>query len=348
MEFTAKIIADYLKGEIEGNPDEKVSNISRIEEGLPGTLAFLANPKYGKYLYNTKASVVLINRDFALEAPVSATLIRVDDAYRGFASLLNLYVSSLPQKSGIETNSFISPTAGIGENCYVGSFSYIGEQAKIGNRVKIYPQVFIGDNVSIGDNTTLYAGVKIYNDCQLGNNCIVHAGTVIGSDGFGFAPGTGTYQKIPQIGNVIIEDDVEIGSNVSVDRATIGSTLIRRGTKIDNLIQIAHNVEVGENTVIVAQSGIAGSTKVGKNVIIGAQAGLVGHITIADEVKIGAQAGVSNSLKVPGEIVLGSPAYDFRETKKSMVIFKKLPEIYTRINQMEKDLAEMKKQTGEQ
>lgn len=347
MQFTAKIIAEHLNGAIEGNPDEVVNNISRIEEGTPGTLAFLANPKYAKYLYETNASIVLVNRDFELEKSVSATLIRVDDAYQAFAALLNLYTSSLPQKMGVEENSFVSESASVGESCYIGSFSYIGENVKIGKNVKIYPQVYLGDNVTIGDNSKLFAGVKVYNDCSVGKDCIVHSGTVIGSDGFGFAPGTGAYQKIPQIGNVIIENDVEIGSNVSIDRATIGSTIIHSGVKIDNLIQIAHNVEIGENTVIVSQSGIAGSTKVGNNVIIGAQAGLVGHITIADEVKIGAQAGVPNSIKKEGEIVLGSPAANYRETRKSMVIYKKLPELYDRIGEMEKEIKELKKLAGE-
>lgn len=342
MEFTAKIIADYLKGDIEGNPDEKVFNVSRIEEGEPGTLAFLANPKYSKYLYDTRASIVLVNRDLKLEQQVNTTLIRVDDAYQAFASLLNLYVSSLPQKEGIEKNSHLSESAQMGENCYLGAFAYVGENVKIGKNCKLYPQIYIGDNTTLGDNVTLYAGVKIYNGCSIGNNCIIHSGTVVGSDGFGFAPGEGVYQKIPQIGNVIIEDDVEIGSNVSIDRATIGSTIIHKGSKLDNLIQIAHNVEVGENSVIVAQSGIAGSTKIGKSVILGAQAGLVGHITLADHVKVGAQSGVTNHIKNEGQIVLGSPAADFRETRKSMVMYKKLPELFDRLNQLEKELAALK------
>jgi UDP-3-O-[3-hydroxymyristoyl] glucosamine N-acyltransferase len=338
MEFTAQLIADYLKGDIEGNPKETVYDISRIEEGRKGTLAFLANPKYQKYLYETDASIVLVNRSLKTEQAVKATLIRVDDAYQAFASLLNLYTSKLPQKTGIDKQSFIHNSATVGIGCYIGAFAFIGENAVIGDNVKIYPQVYIGDRAKIGDNTTLYPGVKIYNDCLIGKNCIVHASTVIGSDGFGFAPDTGKYQKIPQIGNVILEDNVEIGSNVSIDRATIGSTIIHKGTKLDNLIQIAHNVEVGENTVIVAQSGIAGSSKVGKNVMIAAQAGIVGHISIADEVKIGAQSGVTHSIGNPGEIVLGSPAYNIRDTKKSMVIIKKLPELYEKIVAMEKEL----------
>jgi len=346
MEFTAQIIAQYLKGDIEGNPQEIVTNISRIEEGKKGTLAFLANTKYEKYLYTTQASIVLLNRNLKLSQKVNSTLIRVDDAYQAFASLLNLYQSSLPQKKGIDSNAFIAETTTIGENCYVGAFAYIGENAVIGKNVKIYPQVYVGDDAKIGDNTILYPGVKIYKDCVVGENCIIHASTVIGSDGFGFAPGEGTYQKIPQIGNVVIEDEVEIGSNVSVDRATIGSTMIRKGTKIDNLIQIAHNVEIGQNSVIIAQAGIAGSTKLGKNVVVAAQAGLVGHINIADNVKIGAQSGVTNNIKNEGAIVLGSPAYDFRETKKSLIIVRKLPELYDRINAMEKELEEIKNKIG--
>lgn len=343
MEFTAQMIAQYLKGDIEGNPQKIVTNISRIEEGKKGTLAFLANTKYEKYLYTTQASIVLINKSLKLNQKVNTTLIRVDDAYQSFASLLTLYQNSLPQKKGIDSNSFISESAEVGENCYIGGFAFIEENAVIGENVKIYPQVYIGDNVKVDDNTILYPGVKIYKDCTVGKNCIIHAGTVIGSDGFGFAPGEGTYQKIPQIGNVIIEDDVEIGSNVSIDRATIGSTLIHKGTKIDNLIQIAHNVEIGENSVIIAQSGIAGSTKLGKNVVVAAQAGLVGHITIADNVKIGAQAGVTNHIKNEGAIVLGAPATDFREAKKSLIIMRKLPELYEKIIAFEKDIEELKK-----
>jgi UDP-3-O-[3-hydroxymyristoyl] glucosamine N-acyltransferase len=342
MEFTAQTIADFLKGSIEGNPQEKVNNISRIEEGTKGTLAFIANPKYEKYIYTTEASIVLVNKDLKLDKKISPTLIRVEDAYQAFASLLNLYTSQLPQKKGIDPNSYISDTASYGKDCYIGAFTFLGEHATVGNNVKIYPQVYVGDNVAVGDNTILYPGVKIYKDCVVGKNCILHASTVVGSDGFGFAPGEGTYQKIPQIGNVIIEDDVETGSNVSIDRATIGSTILRKGTKLDNLIQIAHNVEIGENTVVVAQAGIAGSTKIGKNCMIAAQAGIVGHLTIADDVKIGAQSGVANSLKNKGEIVLGSPAHNFSETKRSMIIYKKLPEMYSRLNELEKKLNELR------
>jgi UDP-3-O-[3-hydroxymyristoyl] glucosamine N-acyltransferase len=347
MEFTAQMIADFLKGTIEGNPNEKVTNISRIEEGKKGTLAFLANPKYSKYLYSTEASIILINLDFKLEQEVKATLIRVADAYQAFASLLNLYSSSLPQKKGIDSQTYIHETATIGVDCYIGAFAFIGENVKIGDKVKIYPQVYVGDNTTIGDNTTLYPGVKIYKECHIGKNCNIHSSTVVGSDGFGFAPATGAFQKIPQLGNVIIEDDVEIGSNVSIDRATMGSTIIHKGSKLDNLIQIAHNVEVGENTVICGQSGVAGSAKVGNNVMIGAQAGVVGHITIANDVKIGAQSGVSHNIITEGEILLGSPAYKINETKKSMVLIKKLPELYTRITALEHELKRLRENSSD-
>jgi UDP-3-O-[3-hydroxymyristoyl] glucosamine N-acyltransferase len=277
-----------------------------------------------------------------LEQDVKATLIRVDDAYQAFASLLNLYSNSLPQKKGIEPNTYISEKAAIGKDCYIGSFAYISDNVKIGDNVKIYPQVYIGASVTVGDNTIIFPGVKIYRECIIGNNCIIHSSTVIGSDGFGFAPGEGAYQKIPQIGNVVIDDNVEIGSNVSIDRATIGSTIISKGAKLDNLIQIAHNVEVGENTVIIAQAGIAGSTKIGKNCMVAAQVGIVGHITIANDVKIGAQSGVSHSINTEGEIILGSPAYNIRETKKSMILIKKLPEFYTRLNELENELKKLR------
>jgi len=347
MEFNAQIIAQYLKGDIEGNPQEIVTNISRIEDGKKGTLAFLANAKYEKYLYTTQASIVLVNRNLNLSQKVNTTLIRVDDAYQAFASLLTLYQSTLPQKKGIDTNSYIAQSASVGEGCYVGAFAFIGENAVIGKSVKVYPQVYLGDNVKVGNNTILYPGVKVYKDCEIGANCIIHASTVIGSDGFGFAPAEGTYQKIPQIGNVVIEDDVEVGSNVSIDRATMGSTMIHKGTKIDNLVQIAHNVEIGENSVIIAQAGIAGSTRLGKNVVVAAQAGLVGHISIADNVKIGAQAGVTNNVKNEGAILLGSPAYDYRETKKSLIIIRKLPELYEKINSLEKELKEIRSKIKE-
>jgi UDP-3-O-[3-hydroxymyristoyl] glucosamine N-acyltransferase len=342
MEFSAELIAGYLKGDIEGNPKEIVSDISRIEEGRKGTLAFLANPKYAKYLYTTEASIVLVNRSYKLEQEIKTTLIRVDDAYQAFASLLNLYVSQLPQKKGMEPNCFIDPSATIGEDCYIGAFAYVGENVKIGKNSKIYPQVYLGDNVVIGENTTVYAGVKIYKECKVGSNCIIHSGSVIGSDGFGFAPGGGEYQKIPQIGNVVLEDDVEIGSNVSIDRAAIGSTILRKGVKLDNLIQIAHNVEIGANTAIAAQTGIAGSAKVGKNCIIAAQAGIVGHISIADKVIVAGQSGINHNITKEGEILLGSPADLISNARRSIVLYKRLPELYSRLTELENEIKKLK------
>ncbi len=340
MNFTAKTIADFLKGEITGDPAVQVSDVSKIEEGRPGTLSFLANPKYEKYLYSTQASIVLINRDMPVNGQVKATLIKVDDAYKAFASLLELYSKSLPQKRGIEQPSFIHQTASIGNDCYIGAFVYIGEKSSIGNNVKLYPHVYIGDGVQIGNNTILYSGVKVYQGCQLGSDCIIHSGTVIGSDGFGFAQDEQLgFKKIPQLGNVVIEDDVEIGSNVSIDRATMGSTRIGKGTKIDNLVQIAHNVEIGENSVLISQSGIAGSTKIGKNCVIAAQAGVVGHIRIGDNVIIGAQSGVSNDIK-DNQICLGSPAIDAHTQKKALVLFKKIPDMYKKLYELEKIIKE--------
>jgi UDP-3-O-[3-hydroxymyristoyl] glucosamine N-acyltransferase len=342
MKFTAKIIADFTKGEVIGNPDEVVSDISRIEEGKKGTLAFLANPKYEKYLYTTEASIVLINRDFQLNGNINATLIRVDNAYDAFTSLLELYTKMIPEKKGIEQPSYIDPSAKIGENVYIGAFSYIGPGTVIGSNVKIYPQSYVGDFTQILDNTTLYTGVKIYHGCYIGRECTIHSGVVIGGDGFGFVQQPDQqYRKIPQVGNVIIEDCVEIGANVTIDRATMGSTIIRKGVKFDNLIQIGHNVEIGENTVIVSQAGIAGSTKVGRNCQIGGQVGLAGHLKIGDNVKIGAQSGVSNSLK-DNETVLGSPALDVSKQIKAMIVYKSLPEMSKRIAELEKELKALK------
>ena len=346
MEFTAKAISEFLNGEIIGDPDVKVSDISKIEEGKNGTLSFLANPKYNKYLYTTESSIVLINKGLKLEHKTNATLIRVEDAYQAFASLLNLYVQSLPKKSGIDKNVSIHPTAIYGKNSYIGAFVCIGENVRIGDNASIYPQVYLGDNVTIGDNTTLFPGVKIYHDCHIGSGCTVHAGTIIGSDGFGFAPQSGNnYKKIPQIGNVVIADEVEIGANVTIDRATIGSTIIGKGAKLDNLIQIAHNVEIGENTVIIAQAGVAGSTKIGSNCIIAAQAGVVGHLKIAANVIIGAQSGVTHNLEKEGEIVLGSPAYSAGDKKREIAVSRQLPSLYKRLNELEKEVQRLKNNT---
>ncbi len=343
MEFTAEQIATFLNGKIEGDAAAKVNDVSKIEEGRPGTLAFLANLKYEKYIYETEATIVLVSNDLVLEKDVKATLIRVKDAYEAFASLLDLYEQSKPKKTGISPKASIAASATTGKNLYAGDFVYIGEDVHIGDNVSLYPQVFIGDHVTIGDNTKIYPGVKVLEECQIGANCIIHAGTVIGSDGFGFAleQDSSSRRKVPQVGNVVIGNDVEIGSNVSIDRATMGSTKIGNGVKMDNLIQIAHNVEIGDNSVVIAQAGVAGSTKVGKNVILAAQAGLVGHITIGDGAIIAAQSGVNHSLKEKA-IVLGSPAFDIREYRKSLAIFKQLPDLRYTLMQLEKDIKEIK------
>ncbi len=342
MEFKAQSIADFLGGTVEGDPNSVVSDVAKIEEGRPGTLAFLSNPKYNKYLYETEASIVIINENYELESPVKATLIRVPDAYKAFASLLELYQQAKGNKTGIENPSFIDASAKVGNDVYVGAFAYIGKNVRIGNHVKIYPQVYIGDNSSIGDDSILYAGVKIYEDCKIGEACIIHAGAVIGADGFGFAPmEDGTYKKIPQVGNVIIEDNVEIGANTTVDCATMGSTIIRKGTKIDDLVMIAHNVEIGENTVMASQTGIAGSTKVGSNCMFGGQVGVAGHITIGDNVNLGAMSGVPNSIK-SNRTVLGAPAMDIAQAAKVFAIYRNLPQLREQVIYLGKQVAQIK------
>lgn len=341
MEFSAAQIAALLGGTVEGNDAATVSNLSKIEEGKPGTLSFLANPKYTNYIYDTNASIVIVNNTLKLERPVKqgCTLIRVEDSYASFAKLLEMYEQVKGVKTGIEQPSFISENARHGKDCYIGAFAYIGQNVKIGDNVKVYPHVYIGDNCTIGDNTTLFSGVKIYHDCHVGANVVVHAGTVIGSDGFGFAPQDGKeFAKVPQIGNVVIEDNIEIGSNCSIDRATLGSTILRKGVKLDNLVQIAHNVEIGENTVIAGLSGVAGSTKVGKNCMIAAQVGVVGHIKIADGVKIAGQAGVGSSIDKENEIVQGSPAFPLGDFRRSYVLFRNLPKLNDRIKDLENKL----------
>lgn len=343
MEFTAQIIAGFLGGTVEGDPNTKVHTIAKIEEGFAGALSFLANPKYTPYIYSTESSIVLVNKDFVAEQSVKATLVRVNNAYEAFASLLDLYAQSKQSKKGIEELSFIHNTAKLGENIYVGAFSYISENAIIGNNVKIYPQVFVGDKVKIGDNTVLNPGVVIYEECVIGSNCIIHAGAIIGADGFGFASQEDTnYKKIPQIGNVIIEDYVEIGANATVDRATMGSTILRKGVKIDDHVHIAHNVEVGENTVMAAQGGVAGSTKIGKNCMFGGQVGISPHVKIANGVKVGAQAGISGDIKKEGAILLGSPANEIGRQRRSMAVYKNLPDIVTKISELEKAIEELK------
>lgn len=338
MQFTAAQIAMLIQGKIEGDANAAVHSFGKIEEAGAGQLTFLANPKYEDFIYNTQASVVIINAAQQLREPVGATLIRVADAYSAFAILLSKYQEMMTQQlSGIQEPSYISKTAKLGSNIFVGAFAYIGDNVTLGNNVKIFPNAFIGDNVTLGDNTILHPGVKIYHDCIIGKNVTIHAGTVVGSDGFGFAPQKdGSFKKVPQIGNVLVEDYVEIGANATIDRATIGSTIIRSGAKLDNLIQIAHNVEVGNNTVIAAQAGVSGSTKIGNNVMIGGQAGIVGHLQIADGSKINAQSGVSKSIKTPNAAVTGSPAFEYTSALRSQAVSRKLPDLEKRIKELEK------------
>jgi UDP-3-O-[3-hydroxymyristoyl] glucosamine N-acyltransferase len=345
MQFSVKQIAKLLQGTVEGDEERLVSDIAKIEEAGPGSLCFIANPKYEEYLYTTKAAVVLVNDHLLLSQPVNTTLIRVPDAYAAFASLMQRY-SELAQEAlptGIEQPSFVDPDAHIGKNVYIGAFSYISKGATIGDGCRIYPNTFIGRHVQLGESVTLYSGVKVYDECRVGARSIIHSGTVIGGDGFGFAPQPdGSYQKIPQLGNVIIEEQVEIGANCTIDRATMGSTIIRKGVKLDNLIQVAHNVEIEECTVIAAQAGIAGSTKIGKNCMIGGQAGIIGHLTIADHTHINAQSGVSKSVTEPNTVLNGTPAYEYKSVLKSQAIFRHLPEIQQTISRLEKELAQLK------
>ncbi|NVN96319.1 MAG: UDP-3-O-(3-hydroxymyristoyl)glucosamine N-acyltransferase [Bacteroidetes bacterium] len=341
MKFTVQQIADTLNGIVEGNPEITVDKLSKIEEGTPGSLSFLANKIYTPHIYNTLASAVIVNKDFVPDQPITVTLIKVDDAYSAFAKLLDFYNQVKLNKTGISQMAFIAPTATVGENNYIGEFASVGENVKLGKNVKIYPQVYLGDNTVIGDNTTLFAGAIIYSDTVIGNNCIIHAGVVLGADGFGFAQQTDNiYNKVAQIGNVVIEDNVEIGANTSIDRATLGSTIIKKGVKLDNQIQIGHNVVIGENTVIVSQTGIAGSTKIGKNCMIAGQVGIVGHITIADNVKIGAQSGINSSIKKEGAALLGSPAFNVSEYRKISVHFRNLSKLVARIEELERKLKE--------
>src|SRR5678816_4470974 len=337
MTFSALQIAALINGKTEGDANISVNSFRKIEEAVDGQLAFLANPKYEEYLYSTKASVIIINDTLELKQPVTATLIRVPDAYTAFAKLLSTYQQMMQQQlNGVQQPVYISASASYGENVFIGAFAYLGDNVKVGNNTKIHPNAYLGNNVKIGDNSIIHPGVKIYHDCLIGNNVIVHAGTVIGSDGFGFAPqADGSFKKVPQIGNVIIEDNVEIGANATIDRATIGSTLIMEGAKLDNLIQIAHNVEVGHHTVVAAQAGVSGSTKIGNNVMIGGQAGIVGHLVIADGAKINAQSGVSKSIKTPNTAVTGSPAYDYTSALRSQAISRNLPELEKRVKDLE-------------
>src|SRR6218665_2195288 len=339
MKFTAAQIAGILEGEVVGNPEAEVFKLAKIEEGTEGSLTFLANPKYANYIYTTAATITIVNSDFTPENELTTTLIKVEDAYQSFSKLLEYYNQVKLMKSGIEQPSVISENVTYGENLYLGSFCYVGKNVTIGNNVKIYPNSFIGDNVTIGDNCVFFAGARIYSESVIGSNCVIHSGTIIGSDGFGFAPQEdGTYNKVPQIGNVILEDNVEVGSCTTIDRATLGSTIIRKGVKLDNQIQIAHNVEIGENTVIASQTGVAGSTKIGKNCIIGGQVGIVGDIVIGNNVRVQAQAGIAKSI-ADGEVIQGSPAFNYGDFSKSYVHFKNLPKIVTDIENLKKKSA---------
>jgi len=337
MEFTAQQIAETLNGTVEGNPDTRISRLSKIEEGTEGSLTFLANPKYTPFIYTTKASVVVVSNDFIPGQPVMTTLIRVADAYTSFAKLLDLYKSLNPKKKGISPFAFVAKTAVIGKDVYLGEFVVIGEHVVIGDHTMIYPQVSIGDHVRIGENTTINAGARIYEDCVIGNQCTIHSGVVIGADGFGFARQNDQhYRKIAQTGNVVIEDNVEIGANTTIDRATLGSTILHQGVKLDNLIQVAHNVEIGENTVIAAQTGIAGTTKIGRNCMIAGQVGFIGHLVIADNVKIGAQSGIEHSIPVEGAIYFGSPAIESSKARRNIIHIRNIDSLVKRVNELEK------------
>jgi len=336
VKFTATQIAGILEGDIVGNPDVEVSKLAKIEEGTEGTLTFLANPKYTPYIYSTKSSIIIVNNDFEPDNEITTTLIKVEDAYKAFSTLLHYYNQVKMNKVGIEQPSYVSESAAYGENIYLGAFSYLGDNVKIGDNVKVYPNSYIGDNVTIGDNVVVFSGAKIYSDCVIGNNCVINSGAIIGADGFGFTPNEqGEYNKVPQIGNVIIEDNVDIGAATTIDRATLGSTVIRRGVKLDNQIQIAHNVEIGKNTVIAAQTGIAGSTKIGENCMIGGQVGIVGHLIIGNGVRIQAQSGIGRNVK-DNETLQGSPSFNYGEWNKSYVYFKNLPKIVKQLDNLEK------------
>jgi UDP-3-O-[3-hydroxymyristoyl] glucosamine N-acyltransferase len=341
MKFTANQIAEILEGDIEGDKNVEVDKLSKIEEGVSGSLTFLSNPKYTPYIYSTKASLVIVNKDFIPEKKIEATLIKVNNAYESFSTLLNFYNQTKLNKSGIDEKSVISESANFGKNLYLGAFSIIGNEVEIGDNVKIYPNVFIGDNVKIGNDTTLFSGVNIYPDTVIGNNCVIHSGAVIGSDGFGFAPmENGEYSTIPQIGNVVIHDNVNIGAATTIDRATLGSTIIGKGVKLDNQIQIAHNVEIGTNTVIAGQSGIAGTVKIGKNCMIGGQVGIAGHLNIGNNVRIQAQSGIASNIE-DNMVIQGTPAFNYSDFYRSYVHFKKLPELTKKIDLLEKKLKDL-------
>jgi len=338
MQFTAAQIAEIAGGIVEGDGDVSISSFAKIEEGRPGAISFLANPKYTHYIYTTESSAVLVSNAFVAEHPVHCTLIRVSDPYATVAMLMEMAAKVMqPVRVGIEEPCFIAEGVEIPDDVYVGAFTYIAKGAKIGKGARIYPQCHIGENTTVGENTILYAGVKVYHNCHIGNNCILHSGVVIGADGFGFAPVDGHYNKIPQMGNVVLCDEVEVGANTTIDRATMGSTIVGRGTKLDNLIQVAHNCVIGENTVMAAQVGIAGSAKIGSNCMVGGQVGFKGHIEVGDDVQIGAQAGISGNVK-PGSRLLGSPAIDIHQYAKQVVLQKNLPDLYERIKKLEKEI----------
>ncbi len=343
MKFTAKQIADLLQGEIDGNPEASVYTFSKIEEGVEGAISFLANPQYESYIYGTKSSVVLVNKDFQPAKPISATLIRVPNAYEAIARLLTFYESQMAKRTGIHPTACIASTAVVGEDCYVGPFAYVGEGVVVGKGTQIYAHTVLEKNVKVGENCLLYPNVSVYHDCVLGNNVTLHSGCVIGADGFGFAPAADGYEKIPQIGNVIVEDNVEIGANSCVDRSTMGSTCVRKGVKLDNLVQVAHNCEVGANTVMSAQVGVAGSTKIGEWCMFGGQVGIAGHAVIGDRTLSGAQAGIAGSIRKGHVTVQGSPAIDAKVFARASVVYKKLPEMYAEFNRMKEEIEELKK-----
>jgi len=342
MNFTAAIIAEFLKGTVEGDPQTSVTDVSKIEEGKAGTLSFLANPKYEKYIYDSRSSIIIVNEEFKPKQKIGATLIRVKNAYESFAELLRLYEQNKPRKSGISKLSSISESASLGSELYIGDFTVISDHVTLGNGVMLYPHVYIGDHVKIGEGTILHPGVKIYDGCEIGAHCVIHAGAILGGDGFGFAPSQeNNYQKVPQVGKVIIEDHVEVGANTTIDRATMGATILRKGVKLDNLIMIGHNVEVDENTVMAAQTGVSGSTRIGKNCMFGGQVGLIGHITIADGVKIAAQSGIPKSIKEEGAIVQGSPQLDFTHFQRCYVVFKNLPNLRNQVIDLERKISDL-------
>ena len=343
MEFSAKQIAEFIQGTIVGDENATVHTFAKIEEGIPGAISFLSNPKYTHYIYDTQSSIVLVNKDFEPEKEIKATLIKVDNAYESLAKLLNLYEMSKPKKTGVDPLAYIAPTAKIGENVYIAPFACVGDNAVIGDNTSLHPHATVGSGAKVGSNCILYPHATVYHDCRVGNNCILHAGSVVGADGFGFAPSPEGYEKIPQIGIAILEDNVEIGANTCIDRATMGATIIRKGVKLDNLIQIAHNVEVGSNTVMASQVGVAGSTKIGEWCMLGGQVGVAGHITIGNKGNMGAQSGVHGSIK-DGEALIGTPPIGLKNYFKSSAVFKKLPDMYLELNSLKKEIEELKKQ----